>query len=315
MSAPGSPSRFFRVRIGTLTRTAAVVLAAVVVLVAPSDALAARSVPKGFFGMNWDQEVTYRTSPATRSTQWGKMAASGAESARAIFWWKDAQPKKDGPTDYRATDALVTLAAEHGLELIPVVIAAPRWARTGDKPFSPPNRGAYAKYLVKLVERYGVDGKFWKKHTSIPKRPILALQIWNEPTLQYQWTIPSSKDWAVGYGKLLCKSHSAVKDADHRVRVVMAGLPNASSGDLDHLYAKGHVHGCFDVGAIHPYTVHKGGVLTRCRYGPVPEGLVQRPDEQPREAAGGSRLLLHVGLRLQGLDLQMDRAVPVRPRP
>src|SRR5205823_3859669 len=52
----------------------------------------------------------------------------------------------------------------------------------------------------------------------------------------------------------------------------------------------------------------------RCRYGPVPEGLVQRPDEQPPEAAGGSRLLLHVGLRLQGLDLQMDWAVPVRPR-
>src|SRR5437588_5319235 len=46
------------------------------------------------------------------------------------------------------------------------------------------------------------------------------------------------------------------------MRVVIAGLPNAASNDLDHLYAKGHVHGCFDVGAINPYTAQKGGVLT-----------------------------------------------------
>ena len=83
MSGPGAPSRFFRVRIGVPTRTAAVVLALVVALVVTSDALAARSVPKGFFGMNWDQEVSYRTSPATRSAQWGNMTVSGVESARA----------------------------------------------------------------------------------------------------------------------------------------------------------------------------------------------------------------------------------------
>ena len=82
MSGPVAPSRFFRVRIGVPTRTAVVVLALVVALVAPSDALGARSVPKGFFGMNWDQEVSYRTSPGTRFAQWGNMAASGVESAR-----------------------------------------------------------------------------------------------------------------------------------------------------------------------------------------------------------------------------------------
>src|SRR2546430_8880743 len=95
-------------------------------------------------------------------------SASGVESARVQFWWRDAQPKKSGPTNYSATDAYVALAADHGIELLPIVIGAPRWARSNDKPFSPPNRGAYAKYLVKLVERYGANGKFWKKYPNIP---------------------------------------------------------------------------------------------------------------------------------------------------
>ena len=45
----------------------------------------------------------------------------------------------------------------------------------------------------------------------------------------------------------------------------MAGLPNHSSEDLQHLYDKGDVHGYFDAAALHPYTAEKHGVLTLAR--------------------------------------------------
>src|SRR5207248_10231993 len=109
------------------------------------------------------------------------------------------------------------------------------------------------------------QGSFWSKHTELPKLPVRALQIWNEPSESYQWTIPAGKDWAPGYGKLLRKSDTAIKHTDPRLKVVLAGFPNTSPQYLDHLYQKGHVHGHFDIAAVHPYTAHKHGVLTLAR--------------------------------------------------
>jgi polysaccharide biosynthesis protein PslG len=257
-------SRFSAVRRRVPTGLAAALL---VLLAAPTPALAGRSVPQGFFGMNWDQEVSYRTSFSTRVEQWGKIAAAGAESIRTPFLWSKAQPKKDGSISFTGTDGLVTLAAEHGLELIPVVTQAPKWARQyPNKPFSPPsNDAAYARYAKKLVEHYGAKGSFWKKHPELPKVPVRSVQVWNEPSEYYQWSIPGGQDWAPGYGKLLRKSYKAIKDADPHVRVVLAGLPNTSPQYLDHLYKKGNVKGYFDIAAVHPYTAHKHGVLTLTR--------------------------------------------------
>ena len=236
-------------------------------LVIASAALAARSVPHGYFGVNWDQEVAYRSSPATRDEQWGGMAAAGVESVRTPVLWSQAQPSKNGPVSFKATDSMVRLAAQHGLELIPVVTQAPWWGRKyPDKPFSPPsNDAAYTRYLRKLVERYGPNGSFWTSHPQLPKLPVRSLQVWNEPSEYYQWSIPDGKDWAPGYGKLLRKSYTAIKKEDPRVKVVLAGLPNTSPQYLEHLYEKGNIHGQFDVAAVHPYTAQKHGVLTLAR--------------------------------------------------
>ena len=87
------------------------------------------------------------------------------------------------------------------------------------------------------------------------------MQIWNEPSEYYQWSIPDGQDWAPGYGKLVRKSYKAIKDADPSVKVVLAGLPNTSPQYLDRLYKNGNIHGYFNVAAIHPYTAHKHGVL------------------------------------------------------
>jgi hypothetical protein len=264
MGKPGPLSRFARMPNATPTRAIAAVLAAALVLLAPAAASAKRSVPHSFFAMNWDQEIIDHSSAKTRTHEWARMAQNGVESVRAAFFWDQAQPTSDlTAIDFTATDALVTLAASHGLELLPIVIEAPRWARESDAQFAPPrDRAAYANYLRALVARYGPNGVFWDQHKNLHKRPIRAWQIWNEPSAPYQWTIQPHKDWAPGYAKLLKVSYPAIKDADPGARVVLAGLPNTSSQDLEHLYKVGKIHGFFDVGAVHPYTTQKGGVLT-----------------------------------------------------
>jgi polysaccharide biosynthesis protein PslG len=249
--------------------SASLALAAVVaaLLVLPAGAVAAkRTVPVGFWGVNWTGEITDNSAWDTRVSNWQKMADSGVEAGRAQFLWSRAQPHRNDPVDYTYTDHTVELAVTSGIKLLPVVAAAPRWARESDAPNSPPkNRGAYANYIRELIARYGPDGSYWTLNPLLPKRPIRAFQIFNEPSLDYQWTIPEGRDWAPGYGKLVRAVYPVIKDADPGAKVVLAGLPNDSYQDLDHLYKVGKIHGSFDVAALHPYTHHDHGVLTIAR--------------------------------------------------
>jgi hypothetical protein len=201
-----------------------------------------------------------------QAAQFGRMARTGIESVRASFLWAGAQPHQGDPFDFSATDAIVANASAHGLGVLPVVIEAPGWARQNAKQqFSPPRDPSdYAAYLTALVGRYGPDGSFWTDHPELPRLPIAAWQIWNEPHLSFQWTVPSGQDWASGYAALLAASYTAVKQADPSSQVVLAGLANASPAYLKRLEQAG-VHGHFDVAAIHPYTRVAGGVLSLVR--------------------------------------------------
>ena len=247
-------------------RLAAVLTIAVLAgLAAVTPATAAkREVPRGFFGANWNFEVV-KSSPSTQDSTWGRMAESGVEAQRLTFFWSHAQPNPGDPTDFSETDAKVTLAVSHGIELLPVIAFGPRWARESDAPHSPPSGvgySAYASYLNDLVGRYGPSGSFWPAHPELPYRPIRVWQIWNEPAAAYQWDVSPGEDWAKSYGKLLRYSYYAIKDADAEAKVVLAGLANRSDRDLDYLYKAGKIHGYFDVAALHPYTVQPGGVVT-----------------------------------------------------
>jgi hypothetical protein len=226
-----------------------------------------RSVPPSYFGAVWDGKVTKRVTLELRDQVFGQMAAAGVESLRTNFEWAFAQPEKDGAYDHRLTDALVQQATAHGLSVLPVVILAPDWARR-DKltDFSPPrDPNEYAGYLTALIHRYGPGGSFWTLHPELPEQPIRVWQIWNEPHLSYQWTIPRKEDYAKGYGKLLRVAYKAAKKADSGATVALAGLANSSPGYLKHLYEKGRIHGSFDLAAIHPYTQKASGVVSLVR--------------------------------------------------
>ena len=245
-------------------RAAIVLTAALAALAAtPSAGAAGRSVPTSFFGTDWDGKITQNITLDTRDRIFAQMAAAGVESIRTNFEWAFGQHNKNY-FDFRRTDALVLQAEAHGLDVLPVVILAPDWARR-DKftTFSPPrDPNQYAAYLTALIGRYGPNGSFWASHPELPIRPIRTWQIWNEPHLSYQWTIPKKEDYAHGYGRLLRVAYRAVKKADPGATVVLAGLANSSPVYLEHLYKKGHIHGYFDLAAIHPYTQTAKGVMT-----------------------------------------------------
>lgn len=248
----------------TLTLALLAVLAAV-----PSAGAASRSVPTGFFGMNWDKDIRYHSSSALKRDAWDRMAQIGVESQRATFNWSQAQFYGKGTEfDWSTMDSMVRLAAQRHIRILPVVMQAPKWARARKNHENSPPKGTanYVKFLTAAIKRYGPHGTYWNNHPNLPKVGLRDWQIWNEPSENYQWSVAGDRDWAPSYAKLLKASYKGAKKADKSVRVVLAGLPSRSWESLAHLYDVGGIHGYFDIAAIHPYTASAHGPLTIVRY-------------------------------------------------
>jgi hypothetical protein len=248
------------------TYVAALAVALLVVSAAPAAA-AKRKVPQNFYGVNWDRDIAKPAVPdATVEAQFDAMAEIGVETVRTNFYWAIAQPEPGAAFDHAYTDRIVRVAAARRVAVLPVVIVAPAWARDDHGEFAPPrDPQQYAAYLTALIGRYGPEGTFWSEHPDLPRRPIRHWQMWNEPHLEFQWTVAEDEDYAVRYGELLRTSYAAVKAADPGGKVVLAGLANQSWKILSRLYRKGRIKGHFDVAALHPYTVYPRGITTLSR--------------------------------------------------
>jgi polysaccharide biosynthesis protein PslG len=225
----------------------------VVLAGAPAAAAAKRDVPQGFFGVDFDREVQY-AGPQGQDANWAAMARNGVESARVIFDWRDAQPAEDAPPKFVRTDRFVRFAAAHGVRILPVVMLAPKWAReVPDSDASRPrDLGAYTAYLRALIDRYGPKGAFWDANPLVPRLPVRAWQIWNEPDMAYQWQ--PRDGWQKQYGKLLARAHATVREEDPGARVVAGALTNYSWSSLDKLYRHANLRAHADVIAINTYT-------------------------------------------------------------
>jgi hypothetical protein len=191
------------------------------------------------------------------------MEASGVTSLRAPFYWWNAQPTKDQLT-FATTDPLVAATARAGIELLPIVVGTPPWAARHPKLRNSPPAGtaAYAAILKAMIGRYGPDGSFWKEHPNVPKQPIEAWQLWNEPDHLHYW---SDQPYARDYVKLARAARTAIKEADPEATVVMAGFADRSWDSINTVYRAGG-KGVFDVVAIHPYTYEVRNVLRIVRY-------------------------------------------------
>ena len=176
------------------------------------------------------------TAPAAlQEAQFALMRRSGVETVRTAFSWEDAQPRQNEPTNFAPTDRLVELAARHRIELLPVIIYTPFWARIhfyAGFSSRPRRIGDYARFVEELVRRYGPSGSFWDERPDLPRRPLRYWQIWNEPNLPHFWWTGKAGRWTRSYGRLLNASYDAIKRADPGAKVVLGALANESWRDL-----------------------------------------------------------------------------------
>ena len=205
----------------------------------------------GFHGVNWDRQIT-RGGTSHVAPHFRQMAGIGAGTVRTVFRWSEMQATENGPLYLAETDVMVEAAVRNGMDLLPIVLTTPGWAQKyPGRPGSPPDDPEQAaRFIERLVARYGSQGSFWMEHPELEKRPLRYWQIWNEPELQAYWNEPRPM---VGYAKLVRAADAALERADPAARLVLAGSVGFSWESLDRLYGEG-IEGHFDVAAIHPYT-------------------------------------------------------------
>lgn len=247
-----------------MPRLLAIASAALALLVAaPTAQAAGRSVPRGFFGVMWDREAA-SAAPATQDRQWALMARTGVESVRTVLSWRRIEPTP-GSFEFGGTDRLVTLAARRRMELLPVVIGTPAWAaeQPAGLASQPRDPASYGAFMGALVGRYGPSGSFWSEHPELPRRPVRAWQVWNEPHISSYWR-SDGEPWAESYVRLLRSAHAAIKARDPGATVVAAALANRSWDFVELLYRAG-ARDHFDVLAINFFTARPDLVLRGVR--------------------------------------------------
>jgi hypothetical protein len=224
---------------------------------------AERRVPPGWLGVTVDGPVDTRDAK-----EWDRMPRAGVETVRAAFLWSDVQPNPPGGSDaafnFNSTDALVIAAARRGLAVLPVVQGPPHWAAVEPGVFgSPPaDVPAVRRIFAALAERYGPRGSLWRERPNVPRRPIRAWQVFNEPNLEAFWSV---QPFERQYVATLRAAERGIHNVDPGAALVLGGLTNKSWEALSDIYAAG-ARGSFDAVAIHPYSSSPAKVVRIVRY-------------------------------------------------
>jgi hypothetical protein len=245
---------------------------AIAALGAGAPAPQAGAVPASFWG------VVPQLTPSAEQFQ--RLKRGGVDSIRLAISWTGVQPVRNGPYDFSGSDGFIAAAAANGIDVLPFLTNAPRWAvpsaavprgggihapaylpvRTGAQ------RSGWRNFLIQAVARYGPRGTFWAENPGLPKRPIRTWQIWNEPNFKYFVARPNPAE----YGKLVQISYAALKAADRGARLILGGLfarpieaeirkgpPQAyfAYDFLDQMYrSTPGIKSKFQGYALHPYT-------------------------------------------------------------
>jgi Glycosyl hydrolase catalytic core len=256
--------------LGLRARTALAVLLALSIVLA--SATAAQALPARFWGAVPQSVLSLE--------QVQRIHRGGVDSIRIPISWGVVQPERGGAFDWTASDREVEKAARTGVEVLPFLVGVPSWAErplsvggsggTVQVPANLPVRGGaragWIAFIEGAVARYGPSGSFWSQNPSVPKRPIRAWQIWNEPNFKYFVHRPNPAE----YGQLVKLSSTSIKGVDPGAEVILAGLfawPRGGNtkGTSNHNYfADDFLEGMyrktpgiaakFDGVALHPYS-------------------------------------------------------------
>lgn len=231
----------------------------------PSVAIASSGkLPSQFFGMV--AEDAFANPGRYRATVLNQLARMGVGIVRETFDWATIEPKPRR-FNFVTYDSFVGSLAARRMTVLPVLLDPPPYASSAPKHGAqpgtyPPRRYAdMGAFAATLVRRYGPRGKFWSEHPELPRMPIRAWQVWNEPSLPAYW--PTGPDPAA-YTRLLARVARSIRHLDPGADVVTAGIPNSRLGMPFYQFVQGMYHagarGDFDTLAIHPYASDAAGV-------------------------------------------------------
>jgi Glycosyl hydrolase catalytic core len=155
-----------------------------------------------------------------------------------------------------------------------VLVGSPEFAATGESyvPATAEGRLGFRRFVRDVVRRYGHGGRFWRLHKKLPRRPVSAYQVWNEPNYPPHWGDGPSD--AAAYGAFLKDQASVIRHYDPRATIATAGLLASSTRGppgyryLADLYKVPGIRRAFDAVAVHPYAEDTAGVegeLSRIR--------------------------------------------------
>jgi hypothetical protein len=210
-------------------------------------------------------EDIFWDSSSYRSCNLNDQAASGVDVLRQAFDWAQIEIARNR-YDFSWYDALMAALARRRLGVLPVVFNAPRFRalkRSGSRgAYLPRNRDDFGRFAARLVRRYGTRGSFWRTHAGLPRMPVRAWQIWNEPNVRVYWhSGPDPRS----YTRLLDTAARHIRKADRNAEIVTAGIPDSRHGIplasfVSAMYRAG-AKPAFHTLAINAYSARPNGVM------------------------------------------------------
>lgn len=157
------------------------------------------------------------------------MSIGGIRNIRVAIGWDLLQPKRN-EFDWGLLDAAVHDAAQNGLTVMPVLYASPKWvsSKTTNLPTSQSQLVAWRDFVSAAVQRYGHNGAFWDEpyQASVPFKPVINWQVWNEVNFHYFSTPVSARN----YAKVLKVASGSIRGNDPRAKVMVSGLYGRPKG-------------------------------------------------------------------------------------
>jgi len=173
---------------------------------------------------------------------------AGIDAVRCDIAWSLCQKEPGGKFDFSRYDELFNGAEAAGIEVLPIVLYPPKWARPAHKHI--PELTEYTEALMLHL-----------------RGRIRAIEAWNEPNLKGFW---HDEPNPTNYLAALSAVYKAVKRIDPSVRVMFGGTSTIPFDWIREIYRLGGAK-YFDAMSVHPY----------CRWF-APEGLLDADLEKLR---------------------------------
>jgi hypothetical protein len=228
-------------RVPLLAAGAVVVAMALLAFAMPAHGAvraASPPAPNPFVGLVSDE--TFEAVGSGNHSYLPNIEQTGAGLLRQQFDWDfltHGQPS--GQLNWVFLDRFMTATSSMGITVMPVLFGPPAYMTTAPAvgalrgSYPPRDLGSIGDFGALLARRYGPSGSFWAQHPELPRRPVTAWQIWNEPNLPVYWR---PRPNAAAYVRMLRLASQRIKAVDPHAEIVTAGLPDSHHKDVVPLF-------------------------------------------------------------------------------